>query len=117
MKVRDRAALRQNSNPCPRACSPASREPKWSVPSTLFGSCPRASITSISPDAAQPPYFSSCGSIQSAGQTPLPVGSLARNSNLPYFLANNALPSRFRGLQAGGRVAAAVARFSLIARM
>src|ERR1035441_10027868 len=80
------------------------REPKWRVPSTLAGSCPRASITSISPEDGHPPYFSDWGIIHRAGQTPLPVGSFARNSNLPYFLLNNGLPSFFRVLmRADGR--------------
>ena len=34
--------------------------------------------------------------IQRAGQIPWPIGNLARNSNLPYVLLNNGLPSRFR---------------------
>ncbi|WP_245625226.1 hypothetical protein [Paenibacillus stellifer] len=38
-----------------------------------------------SPDAAQVPYTESSGSIQSAGQMPSPVGSLARMSTRPYF--------------------------------
>ena len=74
------------------------REPKCSVPRTLFGSCPRASITSISPEDAHAPYLSSCGNIHRAGQTPLPVGSFARNSNRPYFWLNSGLPSRLRVL-------------------
>src|SRR5262245_43904057 len=74
------------------------RDPKCRVPRTLVGSCPRASITSISPEDGQPPYFSFWGNIHGAGQTPLPVGSLARNSNRPYFWLYSRLPSRFRVL-------------------
>jgi hypothetical protein len=53
------------------------------------------SITSISPEAAQPPYLSSNGNSQSAGHIPLPQGTLARNSNLPYSFENKGVPSRF----------------------
>jgi hypothetical protein len=74
------------------------RDPKCRVPSTLVGSCPRASMTSISPEHGQPPYLSFWGSIHKAGQTPLPVGNLARNSNRPYFWLNSGLPSLFRVL-------------------
>src|SRR5262245_31633663 len=71
------------------------RLPKCRLPSTFVGSCPRASITSISPEDAHAPYFSSCGNIHSAGQTPLPVGNFARNSNRPYFWLKSELPSLF----------------------
>src|SRR5262245_4576658 len=70
--------------------------PKCRVPSTLVGSCPRASITSISPEDAHPPCFSSWGNIHRAGQTPLPVGNFARNSNRPYFWLKSRLPSFLR---------------------
>src|SRR5262245_50897953 len=71
------------------------REPKCRVPWTKLGSCPLTSRMSISPEAAQPPNFSSCGNIHTAGQMPLPVGSLARNSTLPNLVAKSEVPSRF----------------------
>ena len=44
---------------------------------------PLSSTMSISPLAAHEPYFSSVGSIQMAGQMPLPVGKLGANLDFP----------------------------------
>ena len=41
-------------------------------------------MMSISPEAGQSPYAKSVGSIQIAGQVPLPEGSFARASTLQY---------------------------------
>jgi hypothetical protein len=73
--------------PCPRPAYPG----PCSVPCTVRGSLPTCSTTSISPQSSQPTASMFVPSVQNAGHTPRPAGTLIRASIRPYRAATRPL--------------------------
>src|SRR5579883_2980589 len=59
------------------------------LPWLTSGSAPTVSMMSISPHAGQLTLLMLSPSVQNAGHSPCPAGSMMRASNRPYACANN----------------------------